>query len=210
MERPSEIADVGHQFAPLGGEQVDHVNPFGLAFQQGGYGRKKVDVGIGCDPTPHPPGEHPLQFDDDLLGVGVDLDGLADWLDLESFGDFYVHLSQGQAQVGLPVDVGAKVGLVDEIGAIVLEPGSVGEPVPVDRGQVFAMRAVDVEFDRDRPAAGLFDDPQLHRPGRWRDRFQCTGQPLVFHLGGRHTAASGQVKGGGRVGGVFDQDFIGR
>ena len=46
-----EVADVGEQVAPLCGQQVDVVQPFGLAFEHGRRWRKKMHVHVGRHPT---------------------------------------------------------------------------------------------------------------------------------------------------------------
>ena len=66
-----EVADVGHQLAPLAGQQVDHVDALGRAFQQGRHGREEVHVRVGGDPALLAPGQHLLDLDDDLLRVAA-------------------------------------------------------------------------------------------------------------------------------------------
>ena len=66
-----EIAHVGHQLAPLAGQQVDDVHALGRAFQQGRHGREEVHVGVGGDPALLAPGQDLLDLDHDLLRLGV-------------------------------------------------------------------------------------------------------------------------------------------
>ena len=87
----------------------------------------------------------------------------------------------------------------------------------VDRRQVFARFAVDVQLDRHRPAPAALDHAQRDRLLGGRDRMDgAVGRRAVvtgaFDLGYRdHPAAggAGEVEAGFRVRGVLDQDLAG-
>ena len=87
----------------------------------------------------------------------------------------------------------------------------------VNRRQVFARLAVDVQLDRHRPASAALDHAQRDRLLGGRDRMDgAVGRRAVgtsaFDLGDRdHPAAggAGEVETGFRVRGVLDQDLAG-
>ena len=102
---------------------------------------------------------------------------------------------------------------VGEVDAVVLEPGRVEDAMAVDRRQILAGFAVDVEFDRHRPPLAALDDAQRHRLLGGRDRMDgAVGRRTVvtgaFDVSDRdHPAAGGasEVEAGCRVRGVLDQ-----
>src|SRR5271157_2878432 len=69
-----EITHVGHQFPPLAGKQVNHVDPLAGALQHGSHRGEEVDMGIGRDPAVLAPGEYLFDLDSDLIRLRGDFD----------------------------------------------------------------------------------------------------------------------------------------
>ena len=186
-----EIADVGHQLAPLAGQQVDDIHALCGPLQQGRSGRKKMHVRVGRDPALLAPGQHLFNFDGDLPRVGGHVEYLAYRPDLKTFGDFDVHLAQRQIDGRLPGNVGAEVRAdwlgervqaqsrqveMDKVGAIVLEPGRVGDAVAIDRRQILPRLTVNVQLDRYRLGAAAAVHHLQRHPLRCRsDRLDGGG-----------------------------------
>jgi len=89
-----EVGDVGVELAPLGGEDVDEVDPLGLGLQQRGRRRDEVHMGVGRHPARAAQVEGPLQLEDQLRPVGGDLHAAADRAVLEALDDLGVHRVQ--------------------------------------------------------------------------------------------------------------------
>ena len=213
-----EIAHVGHQLAPLAGQQVDHVDPFGRPSSMADMGERKwTCVSAVTQPCSRQGSTFSISMTTSC-GLGGHLDHLPHRPDLEPFGDLEVHLAQRQLELRLAGDVGAgmspgPVGPIANVGkvhAVVLEPGRVEDAMAVHRGQVLAPLAVDVQLDRDRLT--------LLPRSTTRSLTACSagatgwmGSPgwLLSTWETGIATPSRQVEAGFRVGGVLDQDLVG-
>jgi len=155
------LAHIGHQLAPLAGQQVHHVHALGRALQQGGHWREKVHVRIRGNPAALTPGQHALQFQSDLFRICPDLDHPPQGTNLEPTGDLQIRAPERQVQHRLPGYIGAIVlAAVDKVHRIVLEPAHIGYAVPVYRRQILSRAAMHVEFDRHGRLAARLDHAQ--------------------------------------------------
>ena len=178
---------------------------------------------VGRHPALLAPGQDLLQLDFDLLRLGRDLDDFPHRPDLEALGDFDIDLPQRQLDPRFTVDVGAGVGTgriipvqdVGEVDAVVLEPGRVKDTMAVDRRQVFASLAVDMQLHRHRMPPAALDHAQHDRLLGRRDRkgsavgYHAAGSS-AFHLGYRDDPAAvcvEEVETGLWMRGVLDQNF---
>ena len=135
------------------------------------HGRKEMDVGIGRHPALLPPGQHLLDLDHDLFGGRLDLvDSPQRGRISNPLGNLDIDLAQRQLEDGLAVDVGAGVDRpgracihMPKIRAVIFIPGQVEQARPVDRGQVFAGFAMDMQLDRHRPPRRPFRPPLFLR-----------------------------------------------
>ncbi len=125
-----------------------------------------MHVGIGSDPTLLSPRQHLFDLDRDFPRGRGYLDNLAHWPNLEPLRYLDVHLPQRQidsrlsryVRAGVAVDrfserhTQLRLGEMEEVHAVVLEPGWVEDPMAINRRQIFPPFAVDVELDGHRLA----------------------------------------------------------
>ena len=120
-----EVPHVGEQIAPLGGENVNEVHTFGLAFQNGRSGWQEMYVHIGSGPALRPETHQPGNLQGEFALMGRDRDLLPLRLIFESLGYFHKDFPYRQLNLKVAVDIG-KGGVHQlDVSAVILEPSIV-------------------------------------------------------------------------------------
>jgi len=164
---------------------------------------------VGAHPPSLPPGQDLRNLHRDLLGGTRDLDDLPNRADLEALRDLEVDPPQRQIHRRLPADVRAAVSSpVDEVHAVVLEPGGVGNAVTIQRGQVLPGLAMQVQLYRHRGATGLVHDAQAHAASGRSDRLQRAGVRFALQRGDGNGLAARETEARVRMGRVLHQHLV--
>ena len=161
-----KIADIAKHLAPLAGQQIDHMHPFGLPFQQGSGWAEKVDMRVRRDPALLAPMQHLFQFKNNLLGGGRDRKPGANGGHLVALADLNIDLAQRQIGHTFAVDIGILVQPVDKLAIVVFKPIAIDPPMIAAWGQIFALHAMKVNAHRHR-LTDWPDQPPGWCTGRW-------------------------------------------
>ena len=206
---PVEVADVGHEFTPLAGQQVHNVHALAGALEPGGRRGQEMDVSVGGDPAPLAPVERLGQSDLDRSAASGCCNSLTNRTDLESSGDFQVRAALGHIDDGLTGDIGSPVpAAVLKLRSVVLKPSAVRQPVAVRRRQVLAGIPVQVQLGGNRLAARSVNHANSDPPRGGHHPRQRTRRTGLFEFRDGGAGSVGEVELGIRMRHVLDQDFM--